>query len=184
MRVYDDAPFGRWQTSTRLAALRVAGLTAPGVFDGAIDGPGFLAYVEQILVPTLRPGDRVIADNVSAHNVAGVRRAIEQAGATLLAVTRRVSPAVQSRRMPELLPPCRVLGRWATMETALARSGQQQRKPDHHEPAHNQPGHECAGGACGEIITARCRCQGLVDSRERPAYARLCRERQRQRDEQ
>lgn len=82
-RVYDDAPFGRWQTSTFLAALRVTGLTAPGVFDGAIDGPSFLAYVEQILVPTLRPGDRVIADNLSAHKVAGVRRAIERAGASL-----------------------------------------------------------------------------------------------------
>ena len=82
-RVYDDAPFGRWQTSTFLAALRVTGLTAPGVFDGAIDGPSFLAYVEQILVPTLRPGDLVIADNLSAHTVAGVRRAIERAGATL-----------------------------------------------------------------------------------------------------
>lgn len=83
VRVYDDAPFGRWQTSTFLAALRVTGLTAPGVFDGAIDGPSFLAYVEQILVPTLRPGDRVIVDNLSAHKVASVRRAIEQAGATL-----------------------------------------------------------------------------------------------------
>lgn len=83
MRVYDDAPFGRWQTSTCLAALRVTGLTAPGVFDGAIDGPSFLAYVEQILAPTLRPGDLVIADNLSAHKVAGVRRAIERVGATL-----------------------------------------------------------------------------------------------------
>lgn len=82
-RVYDDAPFGRWETSTFLAALRLTGLTAPGVFDGAIDGPSFLAYIEQILVPTLRPGDMVIADNLSAHKVAGVRRAIEQAGATL-----------------------------------------------------------------------------------------------------
>lgn len=83
VRVYDDAPFGRWQTSTFLAALRVTGLSAPGIFDGAIDGPSFLAYIEQILVPTLHPGDRVIADNLSAHKVAGVRRAIEQAGATL-----------------------------------------------------------------------------------------------------
>lgn len=83
VRVYDDAPFGRWATSTFLAALRVTGLTAPGVFDGAIDGASFLAYIEQILVPTLHPGDRVIADNLSAHKVAGVRRAIEQAGATL-----------------------------------------------------------------------------------------------------
>ena len=62
----------RWQTSTFLAALRVTGLTAPGVFDGAIDGASFLAYIEQILVPTLHPGDIVIADNLSAHKVAGV----------------------------------------------------------------------------------------------------------------
>lgn len=82
-RVHDHAPCARWQTSTFLAALRVTGLTAPGVFDGAIDGPSFLAYIEQILVPTLVPGDIVIADNLGAHKVAGVRRAIERAGARL-----------------------------------------------------------------------------------------------------
>ena len=59
-------------------------LTAPGVFDGPIDGPSFLAYVEQILVPTLHVGDLVIADNLSAHKVGGVREAIAHAGATLL----------------------------------------------------------------------------------------------------
>ena len=75
------APGGR--PSTFLAALRVTGLTAPGVFDGAIDGASFLAYIEQILVPTLHPGDIVIADNLSAHKVAGVRQAIERVGATL-----------------------------------------------------------------------------------------------------
>ena len=58
-------------------------LTAPGVFDGAIDGTSFLAYIDQILVPTLRPGDIVIADNLSVHKTAGVRRAIERADATL-----------------------------------------------------------------------------------------------------
>ena len=58
-RVHDHAPCARWQTSTFLAALRVTGLTAPGVFDGAIDGASFLAYIEQILVPTLTPGDIV-----------------------------------------------------------------------------------------------------------------------------
>jgi|TARA_B100000315_G_C14457339_1_gene532053 transposase len=84
MRVYDDAPFARWQTSTFIAGLRVTGLTAPGVFDGAMDGPSFLAYIEQILVPTLHHGDLVIADNLSAHKVAGVRRVIEAAGATLV----------------------------------------------------------------------------------------------------
>lgn len=82
-RVHDHAPGARWQTSTFLAALRVTGLTAPGVFDGAIDGPSFLAYIEQILVPTLRPGDLVIADNLSTHKVAGIREAIARAGATI-----------------------------------------------------------------------------------------------------
>ena len=61
----------------------VTGLTAPGVFDGAIDGESFRAYIEQILVPTLQPGDIVIADNLGAHKVAGIQRAIEAAGATL-----------------------------------------------------------------------------------------------------
>ena len=64
-------------------ALRVTGLTAPGVFDGAIDGASFLAYIKQILMPTLQPGDIVIADNLSVHKIASVRRAIEQADATL-----------------------------------------------------------------------------------------------------
>ena len=82
-RVHDHAPCGRWQTSTFLAALRVTGLTAPGVFDGAIDGESFRAYIEQILVPTLQHGDIVIADNLGAHKVAGIQRAIQAAGATL-----------------------------------------------------------------------------------------------------
>ena len=82
-RVHDHAPCGRWQTSTFLAAWRVTGLTAPGVFDGAIDGESFRAYIEQILVPTLQPGDIVIADTLGAHKVAGIQRAIQAAGATL-----------------------------------------------------------------------------------------------------
>ena len=82
-RVHDHAPCGRWQTSTFLAAVRVTGLTAPGVFDGAIDGESFRAYIAQILVPTLQPGDIVMADNLGAHKVAGIQRAIQAAGATL-----------------------------------------------------------------------------------------------------
>ena len=82
-RVHDHAPCGRWQTSTLLAALRVTGLTAPGVFDGAIDGESCRAYIEQIRVPTLQPGDIVIADNLGAHKVTGIQRAIQAAGATL-----------------------------------------------------------------------------------------------------
>ena len=82
-RGHDHAPGGRWQTSTFLAALRGTGLTAPGVFDGAIDGESFRAYIDQILVPTLHPGDIVIADNnLGAHKVAGIQRALQAAGAT------------------------------------------------------------------------------------------------------
>ena len=82
-RVADHTPQGRWESSTFIAALRVTGLTAPGVLDGPMDGASFLAYIEQILVPTLQPGDIVIADNLAAHKVDGVRPAIEAVGATL-----------------------------------------------------------------------------------------------------
>jgi transposase len=82
-RVPDHAPDGRWHTTTFLAALRVTGLTAPVVFDGPIDGPSFLAYIEQVLVPTLAAGDIVSMDNLSCHKSPTVRRAIEGVGATL-----------------------------------------------------------------------------------------------------
>ena len=83
LRSRADVPQGRWESSTFIAALRVTGLTAPGVLDGPMDGASFLASVEQILVPTLQPGDIVIADNLAAHKVDGVQTAIEAAGATL-----------------------------------------------------------------------------------------------------
>jgi transposase len=82
-RVTDHVPQGHWQTSTFIAALRVSGLTAPGVLDGPMDGESFLAYVDQILVPTLQAGDIVVADNLAAHHVDGVREAIEATGAVL-----------------------------------------------------------------------------------------------------
>ncbi len=59
-------------------------MTAPFVYDGAMNGNVFLAYVEQVLVPTLASGDIVVMDNLPAHKIAGVRDAIEEAGATLL----------------------------------------------------------------------------------------------------
>ncbi|WP_394542937.1 IS630 family transposase [Azorhizophilus paspali] len=76
-------PHGHWKTTTFTAGLRVDGLTAPLVLDGAMNGPAFLAYVEQVLVPELTPGAIVVMDNLPAHKVAGVRQAIEGAGATL-----------------------------------------------------------------------------------------------------
>ncbi len=77
-------PHGHWKTTTFAAGLRLDGLTAPLVLDGPMTGSIFLAYVEQMLVPTLGAGDIVIMDNLPAHKVTGVRAAIEAAGATLL----------------------------------------------------------------------------------------------------
>ena len=76
-------PHGHWKTTTFTAGLRLNGITAPFILEGPMDGDGFLAYVEQVLVPTLKPGDIVIADNLPAHKVAGVQKAIENADASL-----------------------------------------------------------------------------------------------------
>jgi len=81
-RLIEAVPHGQWQTSTFIGALRCDGLSATGVFNGAINGAMFLAYLEQVLVPTLKPGDVVIMDNLRCHKVAGVREAIEAAGAS------------------------------------------------------------------------------------------------------
>ena len=76
-------PHGHWKTTTFVGALRLQGVTAPMVLDGPMTGDAFEAYVEQVLVPTLRPGDIVVMDNLPAHRRSGVRAAIEAAGATL-----------------------------------------------------------------------------------------------------
>jgi transposase len=77
-------PHGHWKTTTFTGALRLDGLVAPMVLDGPMNAEAFLAYVEQILVPALRPGDVVVMDNLPAHKPADVRLAIERAGARLL----------------------------------------------------------------------------------------------------
>ena len=76
-------PHGHWKTTTFTGALRIGGMTAPMVLDGPMNRAAFQAYIEQVLVPTLRHGDTVIMDNLAAHKVAGVRQAIEAAGAHL-----------------------------------------------------------------------------------------------------
>lgn len=78
-----SVPHGHWKTTTFTAGLRLSGLTAPMVLDGAMHGAAFLAYVEQVLAPTLKPGDIVVMDNLPAHKSAAVRQAIEAAGAEL-----------------------------------------------------------------------------------------------------
>src|SRR2546421_9636262 len=76
-------PHGRWRTLTFLAALRSDRIDAPCVIDGPINGESFLAYIEQVLVPALKPGDIVIIDNLGSHKGKAVRRAIRAVGAKL-----------------------------------------------------------------------------------------------------
>jgi transposase len=83
-RLVEAVPHGHWQTTTFIGGLRLDGMYAPMVVDGATNGDVFRAYVEQVLVPDLRPGDTVVMDNLSSHKVAGVREAIEAAGARVL----------------------------------------------------------------------------------------------------
>jgi len=83
-RLETTVPHGHWQTQTFIAALRHDRVEAPWVLDGPINGACFQAYVEAALVPTLKPGDIVVMDNLGSHKGKAVRRAIRQAGARLL----------------------------------------------------------------------------------------------------
>lgn len=78
------APVGHWKTTTVIAGLRTSGPSAVALLDGPVTGERFRAYMSETLVPTLRPGDTLILDNLGAHKLAGVREAIEAAGARLL----------------------------------------------------------------------------------------------------
>jgi transposase len=83
-RLLACVPHGHYQTSTLIAGVRLGGPCAPWLFEGAMNGEMFLAWVRQGLVPTLHPGDVVILDNLSTHKIRGVREALEAAGARLL----------------------------------------------------------------------------------------------------
>jgi transposase len=76
-------PHGHWKTTTFTGALRLQGLTAPMVLDGPMNGAAFRAYVEQVLAPTIGPGDVVILDNLPAHRTVGVRDIVQARGARL-----------------------------------------------------------------------------------------------------
>ena len=84
MRLKAKVPHGHWKTATFLAALRHDRIDAPWLLDGPIDGEAFQTYVEQVLVPTLRPGDIVIMDNLGSHKGKAVRRLIRAVGAKLI----------------------------------------------------------------------------------------------------
>jgi transposase len=116
-------PHGHWKTTTFTAGLRYDGIAAPMVLDGPMNGEAFLAYVEQALVPELRPCDIVIMDNLPAHKVHGVRQAIEAAGASLrylppyspdfnpiemaFAKLKALLRAAAARTIPDLASHCR-----------------------------------------------------------------------------
>src|SRR5690606_14445762 len=96
-RLPGRAPHGHWRTLTFIAALRLDRIDAPCVFDGPINGESFLAYVEQVLVPTLAPGDIVVLDNLGSHKGKRVRDAIRSAGARLFFLPPS-SPDLNPRR--------------------------------------------------------------------------------------
>lgn len=82
-RVVGRVPWGHWKTVTFVAGLRQDAMTAPFAIDCAMNGAIFVAYIRQCLVPTLRPGDIVVLDNLPAHKVAEVRQIVEAVGAEL-----------------------------------------------------------------------------------------------------
>ena len=82
-RCVASVPHGHWMTTTFVVGLRIDGLSAPMLLEGPMDGDAFLAYVEQVLAPTLAPDETVVMDNLPAHEVHGVRGAIEAVGAEL-----------------------------------------------------------------------------------------------------
>jgi len=84
LRLLAPVPHGHWKVTTLVAGLRTSGITAPCVFDGAINGERFRAYIEQMLAPALRPHDIVMLDNLTSHKTAGVAEAITAQGAQLV----------------------------------------------------------------------------------------------------
>jgi transposase len=125
-RLVAAVPHGHWKTTTFVGALRCDGLTAPLAIDGAINGELFLAYVEQVLVPTLKPGDVVILDNLGSHKGKAVRKAIRDVGARLVFLPKY---------SPDLNPIEQVFAKFKTLlRKAEARS------------------YEAISDACGKIL--------------------------------
>jgi transposase len=83
-RIHEATPGGHWKIMTILGAMSMRGMIATMTIEEATDADIFLAYVEQVLCPKLKPGDVVVMDNLSSHKVSGVRQLIENAGAEVL----------------------------------------------------------------------------------------------------
>ncbi len=135
LRLRDYTPCRHWQTHTVIAAVGVEGLRAPAVFEGPIDNASFLAYVEQVLIPALQPGDVVILDNLVVHKQPAVQSRFQSHRAGVCE-TESVPPrrtAAQLRpgrgprrdrgraghaaRMRQLRPPLRLSSRYEVMKT-------------------------------------------------------------------
>lgn len=82
-RCVDYAPYGHWHTNTFIAGLRHDRIDAPILFDGAMNASTFLSYVQEVLIPTLKPGDLVICDNLSSHKSPSVRESLQAVGADI-----------------------------------------------------------------------------------------------------
>ncbi len=104
-RLVASVPHGHWKTLTFIAALRVSGLTAPYVIDGAMDGATFMAYVEQVLVPTLAKGDIVFMDNILETQSRAAQRCQAHREGTL-AADRQTRKIVCPRPVRQLFSPC------------------------------------------------------------------------------
>ena len=132
-RLVDKVPQGKWKTATFLAALRNDRIDAPCLFDGPINGERFHAYVEQFLVPTLKPGDIVILDNLGSHKGKAVRKAIRDVGARLMFLPK-YSPDLNpiDRSSPSSRPCCERSGREVTKPspTPAAKSSPNTRPPN------------------------------------------------------
>ena len=83
-RIHESTPGGHWKIMTILGAMSLRGMIATMTIEAATDADIFLAYVEHVLCPALKPGDVVVMDNLSSHKVSGVRELIETAGAEVL----------------------------------------------------------------------------------------------------
>jgi transposase len=123
-RLNAKVPHGHWKTTTFLAALRHDRIDAPWVLDGPLDGENFRTYVERVLVPTLKPGDIVIMDNLGSHKGKAVRQLIRAAGAKLIFLPKYspdLNPIEQVfAKLKHLLRKCAA----RTVETICAAIGQ------------------------------------------------------------